>query len=215
MENPVTRPFFCLMSVAEEQRLEWLGNRLEQQGSKEWNFKRSRKKQAFLNESIQVKNNKIHEDRTGHPTISTGYFQFYLILFFFFVLVIFCIICVKSLISHIWPSWWWTPSLNSSHVSMHRGEQIMSHVDRHCNQVAKWVGWALVTQNVQLFSWSKWWQVTTCLPVMRSEMFCTFYTYLFPPSSIWFHLVPHSFWILAKMLDTFVLVENIWMISKW
>lgn len=73
------------MFVAEEQRLEWLGNRLEQQGPKEWNFKRSRKKQAFLNESIKVKNNKIHEDRTGHPTISTGDIQSYLICFFFFL----------------------------------------------------------------------------------------------------------------------------------
>ena len=38
MENQLLNGFFLgLMYVAEEQRLEWLGNRLEQQGSKGWN----------------------------------------------------------------------------------------------------------------------------------------------------------------------------------
>ena len=37
MENQLLKGFFLvLMYVAEEQRLEWLGNRLEQQGSKGW-----------------------------------------------------------------------------------------------------------------------------------------------------------------------------------
>ena len=115
MENPKSSTvFFCLMSVAEEQRLEWLGNRLEQQGSKGWNFKRSRKKQTFLNESIEVRNNKIHEDRTGHPTISTGYFS--LISSCFIVLVIFLhYLCIISGITYLT-----FLIVNSSHVNASR-----------------------------------------------------------------------------------------------